>query len=150
MAAYFPAFTSKCQAVATQSWLCDNVAIQVVANVDTVSQIYHRQSVNARLTLMGRAQRSIEWAGAQTTMMVGGACIYHELSFKYSRSLDDANDPCDDTIVIPLLISIGIPSPPDNPIFRKPLLDPNSVIRLMVRLPQNFHMHYNPLHFQPW
>jgi hypothetical protein len=39
--------------------LRNDVAVQVVANVDKVSQIYHGRSINARLTLIGRAQRSI-------------------------------------------------------------------------------------------
>jgi hypothetical protein len=60
--------------------------------------------------------------------MVGGTCTYLGLSLEYSHSLDDVNDLCDDTVAIPSLISIRVPSPPDNPVFRKALLDPNSAV----------------------
>jgi hypothetical protein len=43
--------------------LRDNVAVHVAANVDKVSQIYHGRSVNARLTLIGWARRSIRRIG---------------------------------------------------------------------------------------
>jgi hypothetical protein len=43
--------------------LHDDVAIQVAANMDKVSQIYHGQSVNARLTLIEQARRSIAHIG---------------------------------------------------------------------------------------
>jgi hypothetical protein len=56
-----------CHCVRTRLHVCtrlhDDVAVQVAANVDKVNQIYHGRSVNARLTLIGQAQRSIGHTG---------------------------------------------------------------------------------------